>query len=195
MNLTIKTFVQGVRTSGPLRLLRRSPFLRNQSGVAAVEFALLVPLLLLIYFGSVQLTQGVMVNRKTTLAAATVANIVSQYTTISASSQLPDILSATTQIFAPYSASASSVVVSCLAVDASGKATVTWSRALNTSQRSTGQTVSIPSGFAVPNTTVVFSEANYAYNAFFDFLHMGPINMYAPIYMSPRASTTINLGS
>jgi Flp pilus assembly protein TadG len=168
-------------------------FSRNASGVAAVEFALLAPVLLLVYFGTVQVTQGVMLNRKTTLAAATVGNIVAQYTTISKSQQLPDILNASSLIFAPYSASASNIVVSSLAVDSLGHATVAWSDGLNTSGRTVGQAVAIPSGFAVANTTVILSEAYYAYSPTIDFLHAGAINMYAPVFMSPRAATTITL--
>jgi Flp pilus assembly protein TadG len=173
---------------GPVRR-----FLRDASGVAAVEFAMLAPVLLLMYFATVQVTQGVILNRKTTLAAATVGNIVAQYTTISQSQQLPDILNASAQIFAPYSSSASSIIVSSLSVDGSGHATVAWSQGLNTSARPTGQSVTIPSGFAVPNTTVILSEASYAYSPVADYLHMGTITLYAPIFMSPRASTTITL--
>jgi hypothetical protein len=45
----------------------------------------------------------------------------------------------------------------------------------------------------VPNTTLIFSETTYAYTPLFDFMRFGTLNLYAAIYMSPRASTTINL--
>ena len=173
----------------------RIRFQRNQSGIAAVEFALLLPFLLLLYLGTVELTQGVILNRKTTLAAQTVGNIVAQYTTISQSQQLPDIFNATNQIFAPYSTTPSSILVTSITIDANNKATVAWSQGSNATLRVVGSSITIPAALNVASTTILLSEATYQYTAPFDFLHLGTIQFYTPIYMSPRASTTINLAS
>ena len=167
----------------------------DQRGVAAVEFALILPFLLLLYLGSVELTQGIMVDRQVALTADTVTNIVAQYTTISASHQLPDILNASAQIFSPNPASAATVVVSLIAVDGSGKATVSWSQALNGSALTQGQTITIPSNLDIPNTTLVYGQATYAYTPWFDFIGIGTLNLSSSVYMSPRASSTINLVS
>ncbi len=50
-------------------------------GIAAVEFALILPLLLLLYFGSIELTQAVRASRKVDLVAAALANLTSQQAT------------------------------------------------------------------------------------------------------------------
>jgi len=168
---------------------------RDQRGMAAVEFALILPFMLLLYLGSVELTQGILVDRQVALTADTVTNIVAQYTTISKSQQLPDILNASAQIFTPNPSSAATVVVSLIGIDGAGNATVTWSQALNGSARAQGQAVTLPAGLAIPNTTLVFGEATYAYTPWFDFLNIGTLNLYASVYMSPRAATTINLVS
>jgi len=187
MNPILKTILAQARA----RVLMRR-FGRDRRGLAAVEFALILPFLLLLYLGVVEVTQGVILNRKTTLAAATVSNIVAQYTTISSSSQVPDILKAANQIFAPYSTSQANVIVSCISIDANGKATVAWSNGLVAgTARPTGQSVTVPTALDIPNTSIVLGEASYAYKATFDFLHLGTINLYSPVYMSPRASTTI----
>jgi Flp pilus assembly protein TadG len=172
---------------------RRAGFMADKSGVAAVEFALILPFLLLVYFGTAEVGEGVMLNRKTSLTAATVANIVAQYTTISASSQLPDILNVSTQIFSPYSASSAGIIVSCVSIDSSGKATVSWSQAQNATARSAGQAMTVPAALDLPNTSLIFSETSYAYTAPVDFLKIGVIHIYDSVYMSPRASTTVNL--
>src|ERR1700735_1646004 len=80
--------------------LRR--FRRARSGASAVEFALMLPIMLSLYLGAFELTQGLALDRLVKLNATTVTNLVAQYTTISASTDLPDILAATTQILAPY---------------------------------------------------------------------------------------------
>ena len=169
--------------------------LADESGLAAVEFALLLPFLVLLYLGSVEIIQAILIQRQTTLTATTVANIVAQYTTISASQQMPDILNASTQILVPYPASNAVVVVSLVTIDNSGKATVTWSQALNGAKRATGQSVTVPTALDVPNTVLILSETTYSYTPAVDFLNMGTKSLYASIYMVPRASTTINLTS
>lgn len=175
------------------RGLRRR--ISDDRGVAAVEFALLLPFLLLLYLGSVEITQGVLLQRQTSLTATTVANIVAQYASISASTQLPDILNASTQIFAPNPASNASVVVSLVTIDSSGNATVTWSQTLNGTVRQVGQSITLPAALDVPNTVLLLSEATYAYTPTFDFLRVGRQSLHASIFMVPRASSTINLTS
>ncbi len=174
------------------RLLARF-LVRDRRGLAAIEFALTVPFLLLLYFGGVELTQGVTLNRQVALTSTTIATIVSQYTTISASNQLADILAASTQILAPYASGTPQVVVSLITIDANKNATVTWSQTLNGTARIAGTPITVPTNLDIANTTLIMSETNYSYTPVFDFLGMGPFNLYASIYMVPRESSTINL--
>jgi Flp pilus assembly protein TadG len=166
---------------------------RDQRGMAAVEFALVLPFLLLLFLGSVELTRGIQVDRQVALTADTVTNLVAQYTTISKSQQMPDILNASVQIFTPYPSSPATVVVSLIGIDGTGKATVTWSQTLNGTARTAGQVLTLPAGLDIPNTNLVFGEVTYAYTPWVDFMNIGTLNFTASLYMSPRAATTINL--
>ena len=167
--------------------------IRDRRGLAAVEFALTLPFLLLIYFGGVELTQGVTLNRQVALTSTTMATILSQYTTISGSTQLADILAASTQILAPYGTGTPKVVVSLITIDANKNATITWSQTLHGTAHTVNASVTVPADLDIANTTLIWSETSYAYSPIFDFLGMGPFNLYASIYMVPRESTTINL--
>ena len=182
---------RSVRRSG-----RRLALLgRDAKGSAAVEFALVVPFLIYAYFGGVELVQGISISRQVALTATTVGNVVTQYTTISASSQMPDILNSAVQIMSPNPIANATVVVSCISISNTGVATVSWSQSLNGTPRPTGQVVAVPALLDVPNTTVVLSEATYAYTPTFDFINMGAKTMYSSVYMVPRDATTINLAA
>jgi Flp pilus assembly protein TadG len=164
--------------------------------MSAVEFALVLPVMALIYLGSFQLTQAIAIDRQVALTASTITNVVSQYTTISASQQMPDILDASAQVLTPYSSSNATVVVSGISISAAGVATIAWSRSLPSgAARTVGATVTIPAALNTPGGFLVFGETTYVYTPMLDYLHLGTFNLYSSLYMLPRASTTINLAT
>jgi Flp pilus assembly protein TadG len=66
-----------------LRLSRQLVrFSDDRSGLSAVEFAMLLPLMLTLYLGSVEISQGIAINRKVTLTARSLADLASQPTNI-----------------------------------------------------------------------------------------------------------------
>ena len=181
--------------SGRQTVFRRTwLLLRHKGGLAAVEFAMLLPLMLLLYLGSFQIAEGVALKRLVAQSAATVANITTQYASISQTSDIPDILNASATVLTPWPVANAIVTVSCIKIDSAGNATIYWSKALNGTPRQPGQSMSLPAGLNTPNTYVVMGETTYAYSPLMDFLHIGKLNLYSSVYMSPRSpSGTIDL--
>ena len=178
----MKRVMVAIRTSlGTFRVAR--------GGLAAIEFALLLPIMLLLYLGAFEISQAVSVKRQVTLTASTVANIVTQYASISASQTMPDILNASAAVLTPYQVSNAVVTVSLIGIDANGKATVTWSQALNGTARTVGSVVTLPAGLVVPNSSLVLGETTYAYTPIIDFMHLGTLNLYSSVFMLPRSSS------
>jgi Flp pilus assembly protein TadG len=150
---------------------------------------MILPFMLLLYLGSFELSEAIAVKRQVTLTASTVANIVTQYSSISQTNDMPDILDASGTVLTPYPVAKAIVTVSLVTVDGSGNAKVTWSQCLNGTARQTGQAVTLPTGLNIPNTSIVMGETTYAYTPIIDFLHMGTLNLYSSVYMSPRSSS------
>ncbi len=172
--------------------LKRFP--AAERGIAAVEFALILPFMALLYLGGFEVMQEISANRQVSLTASTVAEIVSQYSTISASQSMPGILAASTSTLAPFSSSNAVVTVTCITIDSTGKvATVAWSQASTGSGRLKGSTVTLPAALYVANGTVILGETSYAYTSTIDFLHRGTMTLYSSIYMLPRQPGTITL--
>jgi Flp pilus assembly protein TadG len=166
----------------------------HRGAMAAVEFAIVLPLMLLLYLGSFEIAQAVAIKRQVALTASTVANIVTQYASISQSTQMPDILDASATVLTPYQVANAVVTVSLITIDSKGNATVTWSQSLNGTARQVGQSVTLPAGLDIPSTSLVFGETSYAYTPLMDFLHLGQLSLYSSVYMSPRSSSgTIQL--
>jgi Flp pilus assembly protein TadG len=196
MNLIYKSLWKLALAASRKRLcLKSARFVTDRRGGAAVEFAFILPVMLILYLGSVEVCQMISVYRLVNLTTSTVTNLVAQYTTISASQVMPDILHASVQVLYPNPSSNAAVVVSCITIDANRNATIAWSQTLNGTARTVGQAVTVPAALDIANTTVVLGETTYSYTPPLDFLNFGPFSLYSSIYMLPRASTTINLTS
>jgi Flp pilus assembly protein TadG len=169
-------------------LLRR--FRRDGGGVSAVEFALVLPLLLSLYIGSMEVSQGIAADRKVTLMARTVADLASQVSTIT-NADMNNLLNASAAVMQPYSASALKITVSSVVVDAQGRATIAWSDTRNGTARTPGAAVSLPAALLVPNTSLVWGEAEYTYTPAVGYVVTGPLALKDQIYMRPRLSATV----
>jgi len=135
--------------------LRR--FARDREGVSAVEFAIVLPFMLTLYLGGVELGDGMAIQFKTTLAARTVSDLASQYVSID-NSAMSSILNAAASVVAPYSASSMVVTVSELTTDSHGNATVTWSDSLNGTARTVGSSVTLPTTLKTANISLIMAK-------------------------------------
>jgi hypothetical protein len=95
---------------------------------------------------------------------------------------------------APYPSANGLVVVTCIAIDGAGKATISWSQSLPTGFGKTpGQPITLPAALNMPNTSIIPGEMTYAYTPAIDFIHMGEVNLYSSVYIYPRISAPILL--
>ena len=166
-------------------------FGRDGRGASAIEFALLAPLMLGLYIGCVEISEGVAADRKVTLTAGALANLTSQVTTLT-TGDMTNILNASTAIMTPYTG-AVSAKISCLKIDATGVAKVAWGASTTgVTARADGEVVTIPLNLAVPNSYLVFSEVSYQYipvtgfSPGFSHISASGITLSDVMYMAPR---------
>lgn len=166
-------------------------FSADRRGVSAVEFALLLPLMVTLYLGTVEVSQGISVDRKVTMTARTVADLISQVTTVN-NSGMNDILNASIAVMYPYSVSPLKVTVTEIYIDANNKATVVWSDGYNGSGRAVGSTVTVPSALLIANSYLIWSEVQYGYKPTVGYIITGTLNLSDQLYMAPRLSTSVS---
>lgn len=85
-------------------------FLDNRNGVAAIEFAFLCPILMLMTFGTFEMTRAVVVHKRFQRATAMVGDLVAREQQLGTTpSNAPDafdgIMRSIGQVMAPYSVS------------------------------------------------------------------------------------------
>ncbi|HMG78472.1 MAG TPA: TadE/TadG family type IV pilus assembly protein [Xanthobacteraceae bacterium] len=183
------------RTTSDLRAVLRR-FARDRDGVSAVEFAIILPFMLTLYLGSVELGEGLSIKFKTTLAARTVTDLASQYVSIDGPN-MQNILGASSKVLSPYSTASVIVTLSELTVNASGKGVVKWSCSLNGTPYTTSpaQKLTMPTNLRTSGITVLFGEVTYPYTPPIGYAITGTFNIYQNMYFYPRLSGTISLSS
>lgn len=171
------------------QLARR--FTRDDRGVSAVEFAMVLPLMLTMYLGSVEVSDAVSINRKVTLVTRSVADLTSRVQKVS-NDDLANILNAGAAIVYPYSAANIKITITCVNIDSSGKATVSWSAASpGGTPRAKGASVTLPAALDVAGTSLIWSEVSYAYKPAIGYVITGTMTLTDQMYMRPRLSATV----
>jgi Flp pilus assembly protein TadG len=160
-------------------------FKANQKGVAAIEFALIAPVMIALYVGLIEFSNALTLDRKLTHTASALADLVAQDNDIT-DGEMTDILAASAAIVAPYSASPLRLVVSSVVADGANKTTVAWSDAKNTSPRGQGSTVQLPDGLTEPGSSVILAEVSYTYTSPFTQFLTGGIELKDRFYLRPR---------
>jgi len=159
-------------------------------GISALEFAMLLPVMMTILLGSIETTQGIAASRKVKLTAYALADLTTQYTDVT-NADMSNILNAGTAIIAPYSAANLRETVSEISINAQGVGTVVWSDTLNGTALNVGQTVSVPATLAVPNTYLVLAQVQYSYVPTYGYALTGTLTLSDQSFMVPRDSSSI----
>ena len=163
-------------------------------GAAAVEFALILPVLVMLYAFGFEICQAATVNRKLTDTTVQLANLTSQYTKV-AKSDISTIMNASSETMTPFSNGALTVVVSEITIDNNGKAAVTWSEPYLNGVAFQGTPLTTPPtappSFAIANSSYIVVQSTYAYTPVIAGTYMPPLTLSNQSFMLPRDSASI----
>ena len=181
----------------PWRRTKKAPpirhWLKDTHAAAAVEFSLLLPIMLMMLALAMYGGEGFSIQNKVSLSASTVTDIVSQYSTIS-NATLANVLNVASATITPYGTANLSLVVSEIQTNNSGAGTVVWSKAaFNGTALATGGSFTLPTALALPNTYYIYGSAQYVYTPMNVYQSLAQITISDASYMPPRVSTSIAL--
>jgi len=181
--------MKAVPHAGLIRSFSR--FARDVRAVSAVEFALILPIMVTLFLGGTELSQAISVKRKAVLVNRTIADLVAQDSCIT-NAEMTSIFNASAAVVAPFSAGKLKLVVSGVSVDAGGIATVVWSDPFQATARTVGSTVTLPTGLNTPGSWLVFAETTYEYTPPIGYAIMGMLPLTDTMYMRPRLQASIS---
>jgi len=185
---------------GLARLYRR--FIASTRGVVAIEFAAILPVLLIILLATFDGGRAIIVYMKVRSATYILASVTNQYSTALPiqSANMTGIMNATTAVLAPYSNTPLTAVISELKIAATKATTakVRWSAAQNGTALAAGATVNLPTGISASTNTcgtypcyLILAQVSYTYTPVFGYFASGGITLSDTAYATPRSSNCV----
>ncbi|MBZ9732113.1 MULTISPECIES: TadE/TadG family type IV pilus assembly protein [unclassified Mesorhizobium] len=184
-------------------------FCRDRRGIAAIEFAFIVPVLLIMYFITMEASQAIETGKKVSRIGSMVADLVTQQQAV-VKANLDAMMKIGISTLRPYNRSDPTIIITGIQIsdEASPTVKVAWSRKLvgNTYSvdASPGDTTTVPSTLKIRNTFLVrvesdlgyvpviaWSENNNQQKALGLLSTFSHINMSETYYLRPRRSPTI----
>jgi Flp pilus assembly protein TadG len=176
-------------------------FLFAREGMMAVEFAAILPFLMALFVGIVDIGQTISRKRKTFLVSRAVSDIAAQNSLELTDATLTSLWAVAREVFYPYkvfrtgtiaSPDALQIVLTSVVRDASNVNKVCWSDAYGSSvtARGAGTVMPLPATMlTTPGQSVIVAEVSYSYNL---LVQVGPaINLSSVTYMIPRTVAQI----
>ena len=160
-------------------------FRRDRSGLGALEFALLLPVMMLLYFGTFEVGEGVAINQKVTHVASTLGDLVAQSRELT-TADMQNILDAAEAVINPYPTGTLSLVVMQVQIDPQGRATVDWSVGRNASAPAKGSAVDLPEGVRQANSYLIMAKAGYVYQPRIGYVLSGSFTFSDEFVLRPR---------
>jgi Flp pilus assembly protein TadG len=166
-------------------------FRRDKSGLSAVEFALILPIMVVLYLGGFEVSEAVIINHKVTHATSVLGDLVAQTETITAA-EMESILDAVSTVMAPYPVDDMTILVVQIQINNQGVAKVMRTKARNVTPPAINTVVTLPTGLVRNNTCIIQAEVHYNYTPTFgEVLTGGPIDLGETFYLRPREGTCV----
>jgi Flp pilus assembly protein TadG len=162
---------------------------RDRSGAAAIEFAILAPVAMLLLFGTYEFTNALVAYMKLTAAVDTVGDLVAQQTGVT-DATIDDFYTAEQLVMEPLSASGLGLAVASVTFNSSGTPVLAWQKTRGGAVPMT-DVVTVSAGLGNAGDSVILAQATYTYNSPIKYLLSKGIPMTERVFTRPRLVPSI----
>ena len=172
------------------RKLGLKSLLRNEDGVSAVEFAFIAPLMVLIFFGCIELSFLMRADRRVTATAASLGDLTSRLSSVT-DDDMRELYNAATVMMQPYPAADTRMRITSIVDNGDGQKRVAWSDGHKMEPRVVNSVVAVPEGIVPQPGSVILTEIEYDYRNGVSLVIDTSITMTDTFYLRPRRVSNI----
>jgi Flp pilus assembly protein TadG len=165
-------------------------FSRAREGLAAIEFALIIPVMLITFFGIAEIANYILAARKVANVASVAADLVTQDTVVD-DDEIDDIMGALDVVLRPFDPQEAQIRITSVVADGDGETTVAWSDARNTGAYTEGSPISVPDDIVPDGQGIIMTEVSFTYRTLFGMFLNDGMTVSDTFYLKPRRSTTV----
>lgn len=159
---------------------------RRKEGVAAVEFALIAPLMVLVLFGIVEVSELLGANRRVESVAASLSDVVARDTIVD-QDDIDDLWRAIDHLMFPEASTGVSARITSVVIMSPTQARVGWSEGYGgMAGLAEGALFTLPTNMMTPDTSVIVTEVRYNYEPAIKVVLGSTIQMEHTEYRRPR---------
>jgi Flp pilus assembly protein TadG len=163
---------------------------RDARGVAASEFALILPVMVLLLAGSIEVGNALLINRKVTSATQTGADLAAQALALD-DTDVANLFEAMDAILEPFPLEPASFIMQS-AIDDDGTTVIDWiDVAGGGGGGAAGDEIDVPDGLVLPGGSVIVVQVNYDYTPVFADLIIGTFTISDVAYLRPRRTLAV----
>ncbi len=162
----------------------------NEKGVSAVEFALIAPVMLLIYFGCIELSLLMRADRRVTTTASSLGDLTARLVTVT-DADMQDLYNAAAVLMQPYPAGSARMRITSVVDNGNGETRVDWSDGFNMSAYAEDALITIPAGLVASPGSVIVAEVEYDYESSFGVVLDASRTVKDTFYLRPRRVSSI----
>ncbi len=169
-----------------MRLIARlRRFSAARSGLAALEFAILLPMMVLLLFGAVELIDVLGSNRRAENTTASLADVISRDTEVT-DEEVEGLWRATEILMVPDNAADLNLRITSISIQDAATARVVWSEGRGMAARIANSTVSLPADMMRPGTSIIMAESEYQYVSPIGMIIGSPMTLNHTAYRRSR---------
>jgi Flp pilus assembly protein TadG len=166
-----------------------------KDGVAAIEFAMVAPLMLLLFVGSVEFSQALTVDRRVTQIASSTADLVAREKSVT-TADMEGIMQIVSYLMSPYDVTPLKVTLLNVysSMTNAGDTKVCWSYNYNggVNTYADNQSYSMPAGILGTGSSAIVAEVTYDYQPLiFNMFIESAFTMEEKFYLKPRLSNSV----